>query len=241
MTKLTLWQYDISPFSDKVRRAAFYKGLDYDVREVLISETGKLKHISPTGKFPVLETNGQYIVDSTDILAFFEELQPEPSLTPAAPRDAALATILEDWSDESLYFYDLSMRAWPQNMDWFLDDLLRHEPKGWKNWLFRKLIPSQLPKAGKQQGIGRKTQATITKDITSLFTAISALLDGKEWLVGDSLSHADLAVRSMTYVINRAIEGRAALDTLADVRAWEARVDGLTLAEPADNERPTPA
>jgi len=233
MTKLTFWQYEISPFADKVRRAATYKGLSYDVREVLISETGKLKAISPTGKFPVLEVAGRYIVDSTDIFAYLEEHQPEPSLMPSDPRDAALVTIIEDWADESLYFYDLTMRSWPQNVEWLLDDLLRYEPKGWKHSLLRRLIPGSLPKITKKQGLGRKDQDTVVRDVTTLFGAVSAMLEGRDWLVGSQLTAADIAVRSMTFVIDRAVEGRAALDRFENIRAWEARVDALTLAKPS--------
>lgn len=238
MPKLTLWQYEISPFADKVRRAAFYKGVEYDIREVLISETGKLKTVSPTGKFPVLQVAGDFIVDSTDIFNYFDEHAPEPSLTPRNPRDAALATILEDWADESLYFYDLAIRSWPQNIEWLLDDLLKYEPKGWKHKLLGKLIPKATPKIAQRQGIGRKDHTTIVNEITVLFEAIEALVDGNDWLVGDTMSSADIAVRSMTFVMNRAVEGRAALDKLPNVRKWEARVDKLTLPGPANNDKP---
>lgn len=238
MPKLTLWQYEISPFADKVRRAAHYKGVTYAVREVLISETGKLKSVSPTGKFPVLQVAGDFIVDSTDIFAYLEELAPEPSLTPSNPSDAALATILEDWADESLYFYDLAIRSWPQNIEWLLDDLLKYEPKGWKHKLLRKLIPKATPKIAQRQGIGRKDHKTIVNEITVLFEAVEALLDGNDWLVSDAMSGADIAVRSMTFVMNRAVEGRAAMDVLPNLRAWEARVDKLTLPKPVIKDRP---
>lgn len=238
MPKLTLWQYEISPFSDKVRRALHFKGLSYDIREVLISETGKLKSASPTGKFPVLETGGEFIVDSTDILDYLETLTPESSLTPSNPKDAAHCVILEDWADESLYFYDLTLRSWPQNVEWLLDDLLVYEPKGLKHKLLRTLIPKFMPKATKSQGIGRKEPATVVREIKALFGAIDTLVQENSWLAGSALSRADISVRAMTFVINRAVEGRAAMDELPNLRAWEARVDKLTLPKPADNERP---
>ncbi|MEM9289093.1 MAG: glutathione S-transferase family protein [Pseudomonadota bacterium] len=238
--KLVLWQYFISPFADKVRRVLHLKGLDYDVREVKITETGRLKSVSPTGKFPVLETAGKYIVDSTDIFDYLDELVPDPGITPEDPKEAGLARIFEDWADESLYFYDLTMRSWPQNVEWLLDDLLQFEPKGWKQSLLRFLIPKGLPKATKAQGLGRKSQDIVTRDVTVLFEALESQLAESDWLASKDLSRADIAVRSMTYVINRAVEGRAALDGLPKVRAWEARVDKLTLPAPADNSRPKP-
>ncbi|MEM7570199.1 MAG: glutathione S-transferase family protein [Pseudomonadota bacterium] len=234
---LLLWQYFISPFSDKVRRALHYKGLDYNVREVKITETGKLKSVSPTGKFPVLETEGRFIVDSTDILDHLDALVPERLLTPADPREAALAAIFEDWADESLYFYDLTMRSWPANIDWLLDDLFIFEKKGWKQSLLRRLIPSALPKQTRAQGLGRKAPEKLTAELKALFEGIDALVADGGWLVSSEISRADLSVRAMTYVINRAVEGRAVFDALPNLRAWEAKVDALTLPEPANNDR----
>ncbi|MEO0413282.1 MAG: glutathione S-transferase family protein [Pseudomonadota bacterium] len=236
---LVLWQYAISPFSDKVRRVMHLKGLSYTVREVKISETGRLKKVSPTGKFPVLETAGRFIVDSTDILDHLETLAPSPGTMPQEPREAALAVIFEDWADESLYFYDLTMRAWPQNIDWLLDDLFVAEAKGMKQSVLRFLIPKALPKTTKAQGLGRKAPEKLSAELQVLFEGLNTLVSDGGWLVSTQMSRADIAVRAMTYVINRAIEGRAILDQLPHLRAWETKVDALTLAEPANNTRPS--
>lgn len=225
---LTLYQYEISPYCDKVRRALHYKSLAYDIVEVLISQPGKHKAVSPTGKFPALVDGATTIVDSTEILKHLESLAP-PSLTPAAPRDAALAVILEDWADESLYFYDLTMRGWPQNRAAFLDDLLRHEPPGLKRRLLARVIPGALGKVARTQGLGRKSQPQVAADLAMLYDALETLLDGVDWLAGPSLSHADLSVRAMVGVIDRTVEGLASRSPRSRMMAWCARVDALTL------------
>lgn len=83
---LVRWGYDVSPFSDKVRRALRLKGLDYEWREVLVWRTGRCKHVSPTGRFPVLDDGGTFIHDSTDILRHLDACFPDPPLYPADPR-----------------------------------------------------------------------------------------------------------------------------------------------------------
>jgi glutathione S-transferase len=82
--KIVLYQYDISPFCDKVRRAMRLKGLAWDTVEVPILP-GKYKHISPTGKFPALDYGGTIVVDSSDIIAFLDGVA-APPLLPADPQ-----------------------------------------------------------------------------------------------------------------------------------------------------------
>jgi glutathione S-transferase len=228
---ITLYQYEISPFCDKVRRAMHLKGLAYQTVEVLPSKRNAHKAISPTGKFPAITHNGKTIVDSSDILRYLDELSPSPKLAPDAPRDAAIATILEDWADESLYFYDLTMRNWPHNRAWFIDDLLRYET-GLTKSILAKVIPSALGKIAQTQGLGRKSQAVVTADMTMLYRALSDLLGEAEWLCGPRLSGGDLSVFVMLFVLNRTKEGAATLESLPNLKAWYTRVDAAT-AKPA--------
>ncbi len=76
---ITLYEFDISPFCDKVRRILNLKRTPYRRREVKIAEVGRLKKtVSPTGKYPALEIAGRSIVDSTDIALEIEALFPIP-------------------------------------------------------------------------------------------------------------------------------------------------------------------
>ncbi|QMW24277.1 glutathione S-transferase family protein [Sandaracinobacteroides saxicola] len=222
---LILHGYEISPYSDKVRRALRLKGLAFQTNEIIVSKAGKAKHISPTGKFPVLDTPEGRIVDSSDILRWLDRAHPVPPLRPDNARDAALADILEDWADESLYFYDLSMRTWPHNREWFLKDLLHHEPAGLMRTILTRAIPGALSKVARTQGLGRKSEKTIVADLTVLYDALSALLTDNDWLAGPRLSHADLAVRVMLNVLDRTREGRSLRNARPALDAWCTRVD----------------
>lgn len=224
---LTLYQYEISPFCDKVRRALAIKGLVYQTVEVLPSRRNQHRMISPTGKYPALVDDGRIIVDSTDILDYLEDRFPEPSLTPAAPRERALAAILEDWADESLYFYDLTMRNWPQNRAWFLDDLLRHESRVMQA-ILRPVIPAALRKVAQTQGLARKAETVVTAELGRLYDALEALLDGAAWLAAPALSRADLAVFVMLNVLDRTVEGERLKRARPKLADWFARVDAAS-------------
>ena len=93
----------VSPFVVKVLTAADYLHLDYahhgnlSVREVY--------KISPvTGHIPVAHFDGDPVFDSTLILRRFEDLSPSLKLSSQDPTIAAQQRMLEDWSDESLYW-----------------------------------------------------------------------------------------------------------------------------------------
>ncbi len=224
--KPILYQYQISPFCDKVRRAMHLKGLAWDTVEVPIIP-GKFKHISPTGKFPAVDFGGTIVVDSTDIIAHLDTIIAEPRLIPADSRQRADALILEDWADESLYFYDLTMRNWPQNRAWFINDLL-HAETGLKRRIMAAMIPGPLKKVANTQGLGRKSEAQVTAELARHYDGLAAKLTGNDWLVGDQISIADLAVRSMVFVLDRTVEGKALTTARPALAAWSQRVDAAT-------------
>ncbi len=228
---LTLYQFELSPYADKVRRVLRLKGIAFDCVEVPVTSPGKYKSISPTGKFPALVHDGKTIVDSTDICRHLEGHFPTPRIAPDAPRDAALATILEDWADEALYFYDLTMRNWPQNREWFIDDLLHHVKPGFARGMLARLIPGALLKATKAQGLGRKAEETVVADLSAQFDALNLLVADGGWLAGPRLSTADIAVRVMLNVIERAKEGRALLEARPVLHDWAKRVDATAPPE----------
>lgn len=227
---ITLYQFEISPYADKVRRALRMKGLAFDIVEVPVSRPGRYRRISPSGKFPAIVHPGGVVVDSTDILAWLEDHAPEPPLRPAAPADRALATILEDWADEALYFYDLTMRCWPHNRDWFVRDLLAHE-RGLARRLLAALIPGAIGRVARAQGLGRKAPARVVLDLARQYDALDTLLTGRDWLAGPRLSTADLAVRVMLNVLERTREGAELLAARPALAAWARRVDSLAPPE----------
>lgn len=152
-----LHQYQVSPFAAKVRRVFYYKRIPFTVKNYGLTATSAIRKISPTGKLPALQFNHTVIVDSTDIVAHLEQSETGKSVFPEDPELRAQAHIIEDWADESLYFYDLTMRSWPQNADSLAADLIREE-KPLMQRLFRRVVPWAISRQAKAQGIGRKTQ-----------------------------------------------------------------------------------
>lgn len=227
---ITLYQMEISPFCDKIRRVLNVKGLPYALHEVglLESQTGYRK-INPSGKVPALADGGAAIIcDSTEIARYLDEKYPSPALIPADARSRALNHVLEDWADESLYFYEVRLRfGMPENRARSMVKLLKLE-----NTVIRTLMPPYISSVVKgqlnAQGLGRKTDAQIMIEVGRHLDALTELLSGQHYLLGDALMLADISVFCMLYCLQDTPEGAAEIARRPDVAAYMKRVDAQT-------------
>src|SRR5919109_5395282 len=74
-----LWQYNFSNLNEKVRWALDYKGVAH-VRRSLLPNGPRAMLFSLRGTLPVLDLDGDRIVDSTRIIEALERRYPEPAL-----------------------------------------------------------------------------------------------------------------------------------------------------------------
>jgi len=225
---LVLHQFEISPFCDKIRRILRVKRQPFEVREVPPSSTlTSLRKINPARKLPTLEHDGGFVADSTDIALWIEERFPDPPLVPGDPRERALCFLLEDWADESLYFYEATMRfTWPENARRWVPILNRSEP-AWLGRLSAPIVPRMVAQTVRAQGIGRKSRERIAADAARLFDSIEALLGG-DWLVGGALSLADISVFAQLHCIGGTDQGATWIAARPRLEAWMRRVDAAT-------------
>lgn len=223
---IVLYQFEISPFCDKVRRIMHLKGVPYAVVEVPLSAAlGAIRKVSPTRKVPCIEHAGRRIWDSTTIAHYLEKEFPEPRLVPDEPKARALCHLLEDWADESLYFYEVYLRFnLPTNRARFLPLLLAAESTMMRQ-VARLSVPVALKLILDQQGLGRKALTEITADLRRHVAAIEGQLDGGEWLLGEQISLADVSVYAQFACIAQTPEGRGVIDAAPDVARWLTRVE----------------
>lgn len=228
-----LIQMGISPFCDKVRRVLHYKGIPFSTREVQVARLGALRKLAPTGKVPILDYAGQRVYDSTDISLWLERLHPQPAVLPDDPALRAEVLLLEDWADESLYFFEMTMRfVWPDESRHWSRQLTRHD-----NALVRFLSPWLVPRLTGtitgHQGTGRKSREQVLGDLRRLFGALQARIGRQGYCVGDSLSLADIAVASQLHCITDVTAGRDLLAQFPALAEWKVRIDAATRpAEP---------
>lgn len=231
---IRLHQFEISPFCDKIRRILHVKGQPYEAVEVPLAKAlTQVRKINPAGKLPCLEHDGHYLADSTDIARHLEAAFPQPRLLPDDPAQRALCHVLEDWADESLYFYEMRLRfTLPHNARRWVPALAAHDGP-----LMRRLAPLLVPRmmrsVTRSQGVGRKSTPQVVADVERHLDAIAGLLGEGDWLVGDALSLADIGVFVQAACIRGADEGAKLVDGRPVLAAWMERVDRATAAPTA--------
>ena len=225
---ITLHQFEISPFCDKIRRILHWKQQPYVVREVPLRDAMSVRKVNPAGKLPCLEHDGRFVADSTDIAYYLEEKFPDPPLVPRDPKQRALCHIFEDWADESLYFYEMRLRfTVDHNTRRNLPLLVAHDPP-WMKAAARLVVPRMMRGILRKQGLGRKSLDQIVRDVERHADALSAWLGDGDWLVGDALSLADISVFAELACIRGSEEGAKIVAARPAVERWMARVDRAT-------------
>jgi glutathione S-transferase len=227
---LTLYQFEISPFCDKIRRVLNVKRVPYRTREVgLLEAQMGYRKVNPVGKVPaIIDGDGTTLGDSTDIAYYIEERHPTPPLVPRDPRERALMHVLEDWADESLYFFEVRLRfGIAHNRARTLPKLLQQE-SGVIRVLAPMLAPFAIGQQLKGQGIGRRSDTQVLGDLGRHLDALAALLAGRDYLVGTALTLADIAVFAQLFAIRDSTEGGAAVLERRDVNAFMERVEQAT-------------
>ncbi|MCI4645755.1 MAG: glutathione S-transferase family protein [Hyphomonadaceae bacterium] len=117
MADYRLYGAETSPYSEKVRAALRYKGVEFDWVSRSVATEADFRALAPVPTVPLLISPGAVArQDSTAMLASLEADHPEPATIPDDPACAALALILEDYGDEWLNKAMFNAR-WGQSPD----------------------------------------------------------------------------------------------------------------------------
>jgi glutathione S-transferase len=226
---LRLHQFALSPFCDKIRRALHHKGQPFEVVEVPVTRAAAhLRRMNPAAQVPVLEHDGRHVADSSEIALYLEDQFPDPPLFPQEPRQRALCHILEDWADESLYFYEMRLRfSFPHNARRWVPELLAHDPAPMR-MVAQAVVPRVVKRQLAKQGIGRRSDAQILAEVQRHLDAVADWVQDRPWLVGDTLTIADLSVFAQLHCIRGTDEGGRMIASRPTVTAWMDRVDRAT-------------
>ena len=100
MSPPLLWQYSFSNFNEKARWALDFKRVPHRRRSLLPGGPKAMAFSRGEGTLPVLDLDGERIVDSTRIIEELERRFPERALYPADPAERRRALELEDYFDE---------------------------------------------------------------------------------------------------------------------------------------------
>jgi len=202
----TLWQINVSHYSEKARWALAWKGVEHRRRAPIPGAHMAVALWLTRGAqytFPVLSIDGQRIGDSTAIIAALEERYPEPPLYPPGAAERRRALELEDFFDEELgphirqlVWYELS-----RDRERFASVLERTSPAPL----------ARFSRAGVSFGraftglrFGARSAETAERSRAKVRAALDRLdaeleAAGGDYLVGNAFTVADLTAASLFY------------------------------------------
>lgn len=205
---LELYQFDLSHYCEKVRLILDYKGLSYHRIEV-VPGIGQLELFQLSGQrqVPVLKDGHVMVADSTAIAHYLEQHYPEPSLIPTDPKQKGLCLLLEDWADNGLglnarkallgaisQYPDFRSALLPSGTPNFFKDLLGAVPGDFLGFL------------GYGLGIGPGEVKLAREALKRNLEALVLLLEHQPYVVGETLTLADLAIAGLSFYLQFPVE-----------------------------------
>ena len=199
MTDLpVLWHIRISHYNDKARWALDYKGIRHErraPREGLHMAYALWLTRRPT--FPILKLNGRAIGDSTRIIEALEREYPEPPLYPADPGERRRALELEEFFDEELgpHIRRVGFHELLQDRDEVARYFSRGSPGAER--FTRAIYPAfQRVFHARYGTTADSAEAGLAKTRAAL-DRIESVRGGRDYLVGDAFSVADLTAAAL--------------------------------------------
>ncbi len=189
---LTLYQFRHSAFCLKIRMALHAKKILYRVQEVTPG-VGQVEIFQLSGQkqLPIIvDDNNQIISDSSNICKYIDKKNSNNNLYPSDPSLFSLTKIIEDWADTTMA--SICKKSLIQAT--FENPNLRSA-----------LLPDEIPTSirGVVDKLPLNNLSKITNivlsskdniEFQSILEALSQSLAKKRFLVGDSLTIADIAV-----------------------------------------------
>ncbi len=213
MLPLILHHYDGSPFSEKVRLMLGFKGLAWQSVEVPVVMP-KPDVVALTGgyrKTPILQIGADVYCDSALIAGVLEAIAPTPTLFPT---DAALAPLLAQWADSTLFWTVIPYAMQAEGR--------AHVFKGVAPEALRVFAADRAPfTAGMRRQSGTDAAANLAGYLGTLSAQVA---DGRTGLFGSAMSIADFSVAHCLWYVRRAGPLAAVIDRYPPLLAWLERV-----------------
>ena len=202
---LTLYQFPISHYCEKIRWALAYKKLVHRTTNLLpglhILSTKKLSRDSAV---PILVHDGTVVQNSSDIISYLDERFPDHPLTPAAAELKREALDWEAFADREIgphvrrYVYSILL-----DHPAIVTPLFTHNGPWYGPLLIRLMYPRLRKTMRQSMNINSKTAAASLQRVERAIDTLYAHLQGRKFLAGDRFTRADLAAAALLAPLRR--------------------------------------
>lgn len=192
MNRIILYGPAFAPYTEKVARGLGLKKLPFELIEPESAEDYR-RYSPKTGLLPVITIDGgEPIADSTQILFELDERFPEPPLLSRDANVAARQRRLEDWADESFFWYWTQWRAMLEERG---EEVAPLQPYRF-SWLKPRTWFEALAGPG-GVGVDRTRERFLLAEIEHRLDDLVGWLGTRPYFHADEPSMADLGVYAM--------------------------------------------
>jgi glutathione S-transferase len=238
--------WKLSYFTAKVRAYMRYKQFDFEDREMGAYDL-MVRVPKKTGAsvMPVVQTkSGQWLQDTTEIIALLDSHHPSPPISTATPVQEIASMLLEIWADEFWIPSAMHYRwSYPENYGLFEHDAGKALAPYAPRILKRKLVAYVAGKLkGYLPGVGvTPSQTDLIEQWTNQnLDQLEAHFEQLPYLLGSQPTIADFAlVGPLQAHLNRdPASKRMLMDSRPNIQAWATRVcEGERAASPLSSEQ----
>jgi glutathione S-transferase len=196
MSTPILFGHPFSPYVRKTRLILLYRGIEHEFRITPPhADDAEFKLASPLGKIPAFKDDKASFADSSVILHYTNKFYTGPAVLPEAPADYAQALWYEEYADTIMV---------PVVGGHLFAEVILAER------LFNRApIQADIDKA-------------VNEELPAIYKFLEQRLAGKTWLVGESLTLADLAVGGLLMAIYHC--GQTVPDSAPNLQAYVQRI-----------------
>ena len=211
MGEINLYQYTVSPFTEKVRRVLTYKHLKWHPIECHYEDKTNLLAVTKGAwaRVPVLEWDGEVVYNSADIIKWLDR---KVTTNRVIPDDArGLIEIIDHWADNT-FFMPILFLVIPDLLDAAGD---------------AKLQANREKMIGMTTAQMRERHAPMKEQLAAHLRMIDDQLAGKDFFLGRSFTMADASLYHPLFFLALNPSNFSTVKNFGNVSRWYERIRDL--------------
>jgi glutathione S-transferase len=211
MGEINLYQYTISPFTEKVRRVLTYKHLKWHPIECHYEDKTNLLAVTKGAwtRVPVLEWDGEVVYNSADIIKWLDR---KVTTNRVIPDDArGLIAIIDHWADNT-FFMPILFLVIPDLLDAAGD---------------AKLQANREKMIGMTTAQMRERHAPMQEQLGVYLRMIDDQLAGKDFFLGRNFTMADASLYHPLFFLALNPSNFSTVKNFGNVSRWYERIRDL--------------
>lgn len=211
MGEINLYQYAISPFSEKVRRVLTYKHLKWNPIDCHYEDKTNLLAVTKGAwtRVPVLEWDGEVVYNSADIIRWLDDKVQANRVIPDDAR--GLIAVVDHWADNT-FFMPILFLTIPPLLEAVGDAKLKANRE--------KLIGMTIEQM-------RERAAPMRQQLTAYLRMIDVQLAGKDFFLGKSFTMADASLYHPLFFLALDAANFSVVKDFGNVNRWYERIRDL--------------